>query len=45
MLSDTYTVALNSELMHNAVMHSIMLGSAANFNMLYHSGYTSGIYR
>jgi len=45
MLSDTYTVALNSELLHNGVMHSIMLGSAANFNMLYHSGYTSGIYR
>lgn len=45
MLSDTYTVALNSQLINNGVMHSIMLGSAANFDMLYHSGYTSGIYR
>jgi len=41
MLSQTYHTALDTLL----VRDSVMLNSAANFNMLYHSGYTSGIYR
>jgi hypothetical protein len=41
MLAETYTAALDDQIVRN----SLMLGSAANFNMLYHSGYVSGIYR
>jgi hypothetical protein len=40
-LSQTYHTALDTLL----VQDSVMLHSAMNFNMLYHSGYTSGIYR
>jgi hypothetical protein len=41
MLSQTYHTALDELLVQN----SLMLGSAANYDMLYHRGYTSGIYR
>jgi hypothetical protein len=40
-LAQTYHAALDELLVRN----SLVLGSAANFNMLYHRGYTSGIYR
>jgi hypothetical protein len=40
MLADSYTVAINKEL-----IDGILLGSAENYNMLYHRGYTSGIFR
>jgi hypothetical protein len=40
-LAQTYRAALDELLVRN----SLVLGSAANFNMPYHRGYTSGIYR
>jgi hypothetical protein len=44
-LADMLRQTVDDALTHAEFEHNLLLGSAANYNMLYHAGYRSGIFR